>query len=181
VVALALTKAAAGTFLVGYMGGTYHLTVSNVGTLSTSAPIICTDPLPAGLSYVSSAGDGWTCAERDRTITCTYPLPLPPGHSTRLTLYVSVTAQAMPEIENVAFAETAGDRSPSTASAVTAVAAAAPAPALSALGLAMAVGGLLAIAWVAFGRRRHGSQSVDAKRSPPAYNTPRCGRRSGDG
>jgi hypothetical protein len=135
------------------MGGAYYLTVNNIGTLPTSGPITCTDPLPAGLAYVSSAGDGWTCAERGYTITCTYARALPPGDSTRLTLNVSVAADAMPAVENVARAETAGDQSPSTASAVTAVAPAAPAPALSPLGLAMALAGLLVVAGVAFGRR----------------------------
>jgi hypothetical protein len=141
-----LTKEALGAFHIGPRGGRYRLTVSNVGTLATSGPITCTDPLPAGLSYVAGGGHGWSCRDRGGTITCTFEHELAPGEDCDMILDVAVTSEAMPNVENVATAETADQRSSSTAAAVTAVRVAAPAPTLSTLGLS---GGVLALVMIA--------------------------------
>ena len=65
---IALTKHHAGDFVVGQPAA-YTLTVSNTGPIATQGAITVTDPLPAGLTFVSGVGTGWTCTavgtERD--------------------------------------------------------------------------------------------------------------------
>jgi uncharacterized repeat protein (TIGR01451 family) len=66
-------------------------------------PVVVTDVLPAGLSFVSGTGTGWTCGAVGQTVTCTRPPPLniataaPP-----LTLTVAVTMPAAPNVTNTA-------------------------------------------------------------------------------
>ena len=54
----------AGDFVAGATG-TFSLTVRNNGPDTAVGPFVVTDPLPAapaGLSYISAAGSGWTCS-----------------------------------------------------------------------------------------------------------------------
>lgn len=56
----------------------YELTVSNVGD-SEAFGVIVTDTLPAGTSFVSASGDGWTCSHtapvpEPVVVTCERPL-----------------------------------------------------------------------------------------------------------
>ena len=60
--ALSVAKAHSGDFMQGQNGATYTVTVSNVAAVPTSGPVTATDTLPSGLTLVSMAGDGWTCA-----------------------------------------------------------------------------------------------------------------------
>ena len=41
---------------------TYLLTVQNNGPSDSAGPIVVTDPVPAGTTFVSADGPGWTCA-----------------------------------------------------------------------------------------------------------------------
>ena len=50
----------------------YVLTVNNAGP-SDAANLTVTDSLPAGTTFVSASGTGWTCNFASPTVTCTRP------------------------------------------------------------------------------------------------------------
>jgi uncharacterized repeat protein (TIGR01451 family) len=60
----------ATSFKVG-VNGSYHLSVSNVGDTNTNAPVRVTSTLPAGLTFVSGGGAGFTCTGSGRSVECT--------------------------------------------------------------------------------------------------------------
>ena len=49
---------------------TYTLTVTNGGPTGATS-VTVTDTLPAGVTFVSAAGAGWTCSQSSGTVTCT--------------------------------------------------------------------------------------------------------------
>ncbi len=103
---LALTKTAvAAPFSVG-SNAVYNLTVSNlVGTSIESEinPVTVTDTLPAGLSFVSATGTGWSCSSAAQTVNCSRSTVLLPGQSyPPITLTVAVGAAAAPSVANIA-------------------------------------------------------------------------------
>ncbi|WP_169237160.1 choice-of-anchor Q domain-containing protein [Candidatus Roseilinea sp. NK_OTU-006] len=51
---------------------TYTLLVTNAGP-SSATSVTVTDNLPAGLTYVSASGSGWSCSFSAPTVTCTMP------------------------------------------------------------------------------------------------------------
>ena len=85
---------------------TWNIAVANGGPSSTVGPTTVTDPLPAGLQFVSASGDGWACSEANNTVTCTYANLIPAGSSAGLTLVSRVTAAPGTVIVNVASAQT---------------------------------------------------------------------------
>jgi len=105
---LSISKTTSGAFTVG-ANGIYILTVSNVGSASTDAPITVMDNLPGSLGFVSAAGSGWTCADAGQTVTCTNPGPLAVGASSSIALRVSVSSAASPTVTNSATVSYAGD------------------------------------------------------------------------
>lgn len=103
IVDLSLSLAHAGNFVVG-SNATYTLTVSSqAGSQQTDFPISVTDTLPAGLTYVSGTGAGWTCGAAGQLVTCTHAGPLNANSSLpAITLTVAVGNAAFPSIENTA-------------------------------------------------------------------------------
>jgi uncharacterized repeat protein (TIGR01451 family) len=105
VVDLSITKTHVGNFTVG-SNGTYTLRVSNASGVALDPEVnvvTVTDTLPAGLTYVSGAGTGWSCSAVGQTVTCTHPPGLPPGNSfPDLTLTVAVGPTAAPAVTNSA-------------------------------------------------------------------------------
>lgn len=72
---------------------TYTLNVINNGPLNEPGPITVTDTLPAGLTYVSGTGTGWTCGVAGQVVTCTRNGSLASGVSANaITLTVAVAA-----------------------------------------------------------------------------------------
>ena len=111
VVDLALAKSHTGVFTVG-QPGVYTLVVSNVGSAATTGAITVADTLPAGLSYTSVAGAGWTCAATGQAVSCTNAGPIAAGAQSTVTLTVGVAATAIPTVTNTASVSTPGDNNP---------------------------------------------------------------------
>lgn len=100
---LSLTKTHTGNFAAG-TNGVYTLRVSNAaGEQREDNVVTVTDTLPAGLTFVSGTGSGWSCSAAGQDVTCTHPPFLDPGQSLPdLTLTVAVGGSAVPSITNSA-------------------------------------------------------------------------------
>ncbi len=60
---LSITKSHTGNFTQGQVNASYTVTVSNAaGADATSGTVTVTDTVPSGLTLVTMAGTGWTCA-----------------------------------------------------------------------------------------------------------------------
>lgn len=81
---------------------TYSITVKNTGANPTVTDTVVVDKLPAGLSYISFAGDGWICSADGSVVTCTLAESIEAGGSRTLELVTSVTAAPGTTISNVA-------------------------------------------------------------------------------
>ncbi len=79
------------TFQVGSVG-TFKLTIKNNGPNIAAGTITVTDPLPAGLTFNSGTGTGWTCAAgvNKVNVTCEHIGQLAVGEETVITLNVDV-------------------------------------------------------------------------------------------
>jgi uncharacterized repeat protein (TIGR01451 family) len=105
---LKVTVSPNGRLAVGF-NGVYTVDVRNVGTLPFPGPMTLTDTLPAGLSYVSGTGSGWSCSAAEQAVTCGNSEPLDAGASSRLTLTVAVGAAAANGVTHTVSVEAAGD------------------------------------------------------------------------
>ena len=102
---LSVTKSHTGPVTVG-QPLTFTLQVHNAGPSPADSPVL-TDPLPAGLTFVSaSGGSDWAaCTGPPVTaaVTCTYAGPLAPGADTSpVAVVVTVGAAAYPSVVNTA-------------------------------------------------------------------------------
>jgi uncharacterized repeat protein (TIGR01451 family) len=103
---LTLTKTHSGALAKGGTG-VYLLTITNGGTIPTSAPVSVNDPLPSYLTLVAISGTGWTCDFN--SVTCTRTDSLAPGNSfPPISLTVNIAANAPSTIVNVANATGGG-------------------------------------------------------------------------
>lgn len=57
----------------------YTITVANNGPYTEAGPITVSNALPAGMSYVSGSGTGWSCSASSNTGSCVYNGSLAPG------------------------------------------------------------------------------------------------------
>jgi fimbrial isopeptide formation D2 family protein/uncharacterized repeat protein (TIGR01451 family) len=108
---LALTKTLIGP-LQARSQAVYALEVSNSGPSDAAAPVTVTDPLPSGLSYVSSTtgSDGtWSCSAAGALVTCTDSAPVAAAATSTVQITVAVSAAAGTEVINTATAGTTGD------------------------------------------------------------------------
>lgn len=97
---LSLTKTHTGSFVRGGTG-TYRLTVSNAGP-ATSGNVSVTDTLPAGLTYRSFSGTGWSCSgcsSSSQTVLLSRT-GLASGASSFVDLTVDVTGAAAASLTN---------------------------------------------------------------------------------
>jgi uncharacterized repeat protein (TIGR01451 family) len=123
---LSITKTTASTFVAG-SNAIYTLTATNSGPQSAAGTITVSDTLPAGLTYVSATGTGWTCGAAGQVVTCTRAGPVTSGTTLpAITLTVAVGAAAAPSVTNTAtvasnttFDPDATDNSSSVTRAVT--------------------------------------------------------------
>ncbi len=118
---LRIVKTATSSFVVG-VNGTYSLAVDNLlGSAATSGTITVTDVLPAGLTFVSAAGTGWTCAANTPSpgdnvvggnrMVCTSGTSIAAGATSPnpITLTVLPAAAAAPSVNNTATVSGGGE------------------------------------------------------------------------
>jgi uncharacterized repeat protein (TIGR01451 family) len=113
------------TLLASPTAGTvahYALTVRNVGTANTAAPIQLTDRLPSGLTFVSATGDGWRCVGSGAPVSCTRDAPLTVGNESTVLLDARVDVDRVGLLTNTAVVSSPDDPRPANdTSSVTAV------------------------------------------------------------
>lgn len=80
----------------------WSIKVTNKGPTVTTAPIVVTDDLPKTLSFVSATGDGWTCSEAARVVTCTYAGPLAVGATATISVTTKIIVDDGSTVTNVA-------------------------------------------------------------------------------
>ena len=93
---------------------TYTLHVENIGGAPTTGVVTVTDSLPAGLTFKSASGTGWTCGHVGQDVTCTMPGPLA-GHAVAPDITIVSTvggALSGKTITNTGKVDTAGDIDP---------------------------------------------------------------------
>jgi uncharacterized repeat protein (TIGR01451 family) len=104
---LSIVKSHTGTFVPGATAS-YTLQVANAGPSAAAGPVIVTDPLPAGETYVSALGTGWTCTAAGADVTCQLAAGLAAGSvgvpvaAAPITLTVAVGGAAYPSVSNTA-------------------------------------------------------------------------------
>jgi uncharacterized repeat protein (TIGR01451 family) len=115
---LAIAKSHSGNFEVG-VNGVYTIKLTNNGTAATQQQITVTDTLPAGLTFVSGTGTGWTCNASGQMVTCTNPGPINMGTANASTITLAVTptliAFANSPLTNTASVADLGDSGTGTA------------------------------------------------------------------
>jgi len=92
--------------------GSFEYRVRNMGTGTrgtTVGPITIVDSLHPSLTFVSFAGQGWTCAPVGSQVHCEYPAPLAPNALTVVTVSVYVDESAFPTITTSAEVSTPFD------------------------------------------------------------------------
>ena len=101
---LTISKAHVGAnFAQGQNGAQYSLTVANGGSAATTGTVTVTDTLPAGLTFASGSGAGWSCSALLQVVTCTNPAtPIAGGGNSLITLNVNVTTNAAASLQNTA-------------------------------------------------------------------------------
>jgi uncharacterized protein (TIGR03437 family) len=123
--------------------GVYSLKVTNIGSAATTGTITVTDNLPAGLSFVSGTGQGWSCTASGQTVTCTNPGPLAAGASSSFNLTVGITPAALGSVTNTATVSNASDTNPAnnTANDPTTIVTVAAAPVIASISPTSATAG----------------------------------------
>ena len=72
---------------------TYTLDVSNAGPDATCSAVVVTDTLPAGVSFVSATGTGWSCTASGGVVTCVHA-SLPVGIAPPITIQVNAPSSS---------------------------------------------------------------------------------------
>src|SRR5258708_3415790 len=96
---LSVTKTHLGNFSQGQQNATYTVTVSNAGTNPALGTVTVTDTVPAGFTFVSMTGAGWSCSSS----SCNRSDALASGASyQQITVTVNVKANATsPQVNHV--------------------------------------------------------------------------------
>ncbi|HEX3896863.1 MAG TPA: hypothetical protein VHW73_11680 [Rudaea sp.] len=99
---LSVGKSHIGNFRQGQKSAMYTLRVANSGNATATGAITVSDDLPAGLSFVSASGSGWSCTATGQTVTCTSTDALSVGGSSVIDLAVNVASDAPSLVVNQA-------------------------------------------------------------------------------
>jgi uncharacterized repeat protein (TIGR01451 family)/fimbrial isopeptide formation D2 family protein len=109
---LAIDKSHTGDFAIGLeadgVTNTWTIEVTNLGPATAEAPVVVTDTLPDGITYLRSVGDDWDCSISDQDLTCTLvdgvgaDTSLPSGATVSVDVVVEADASAAPGVTNTA-------------------------------------------------------------------------------
>ncbi|MDQ2700366.1 MAG: PKD domain-containing protein, partial [Actinomycetota bacterium] len=77
---LAIAANHTGDFRVG-SPGQYRISLLNTGYAATSGPVTVTSVVPAGLTYSSATGAGWSCSATGQELSCSRAAAIAPGAS----------------------------------------------------------------------------------------------------
>ncbi len=106
---LEITKTGASSIATGE-NTDWTLTVSNLGPDEDPGPIVVTDELPAGLTYVAATGPGWDCGVAGSVVTCTSDASIAAGESASpITVTTKVTASTGQVTNSASVESTASD------------------------------------------------------------------------
>ena len=105
---LAVTKSHSGTFTQGDTARTYIITVTNVGSLSTTGLVTVVDTLPTGLTATAMTGTGWSITLGTLTATRADALATNAAYPA-ITLTVNVATNAAASVTNSVSVSTGGD------------------------------------------------------------------------
>ncbi len=105
---LTISKSHTSDFVEG-SAGVYTIAVTNSGDAVTIDTITVTDTLPAGLTFVSGSGPGWTVSAAGQVVTAEYTGTLDVGASSSFQLTVGVGTAAVPSVTNVAHVAGGGE------------------------------------------------------------------------
>ena len=105
---LAIFKSHSGNFTQGDTARTYTITVTNVGSLSTTGTVSVVDVLPTGLTATAMAGAGWSVTLGTLTATRTDALATNAAYPS-ITLTVNVATNAAASVTNSVSVSTGGD------------------------------------------------------------------------
>jgi uncharacterized repeat protein (TIGR01451 family) len=108
---LAITKSHTGIFTVA-QNAVWNINVRNIGNGPTTGAITVTDTLPAGNTFVSATGTGWTITQANGIVTAIANAPLANGAQSAFTITVLVSQSAVPSTTNFASVTTPGDSNP---------------------------------------------------------------------
>jgi large repetitive protein len=110
---VAIAMSHTGTFTPGAQSS-FTVNVENFGSAGTINPTRVIDELPAGLTFNSGSGAGWSCASSGQIVSCTHAAALAPAEQAApLTLTVTpTTAVANQQLVNEARAVAADDGEP---------------------------------------------------------------------
>jgi len=75
---------------------TYTLAAANAGPDVATGPVIVIDTLPAGLSFVSATGTGWSCGATGQVVTCTSVDALTVGVAPPVELVAAIASTVAP-------------------------------------------------------------------------------------
>jgi len=101
VVGLSIAKELEGTLIRG-LDAAWNIDVTNLGP-SRASGVTVVDTLPATLTFVGVAGDGWVCTVgAARAVTCEAGGTFDPGDTRRLRIITSVAADASGVVTNTA-------------------------------------------------------------------------------
>lgn len=114
---LKVEAAHTGDFRVGNIE-TYRVNLKNVGYAATTGAVKVRSTLPAGLSYDSVTGSGWSCSATGQDLECSRSAAIPVGaDAPELGVKVKVGPEARPEVSPAFVVEATGDNDPDNDSA----------------------------------------------------------------
>jgi uncharacterized repeat protein (TIGR01451 family) len=91
---------------------TYTLQITNNGP-STATGVTVTDTLPAGVTFISASGSGWSCGQAAGVVTCTLGSSLSVGAAAPITIVVMAPANATTLTNTAVVASSTMDLNPS--------------------------------------------------------------------
>jgi hypothetical protein len=105
---LSIASSHVGDFAEGF-DETYTVTVTNEGMAPTKGMVVVSETLPAGLTFVSGEGPGWSCSASGQAVLCTNASVLATNASTGYTLTVAVNGDAAHSLAHAVSVAADGD------------------------------------------------------------------------